>query len=83
VLISSRVVAIEPLASIAFWDIARQAMAGLAGAQTLKGIIASRRALNRFVKNGIDVPTAAAVFAHAFAHERPRQAWLRFQAFRG
>jgi len=69
VLINSRVVAIEPRASTAFWDIARQATAGLAVAQTLKGIIASRRALHRIVKNGIDVPTAAAVFAHAFAHE--------------
>jgi hypothetical protein len=69
VLISARVVAIEPQASTAFWDIARQAMAGLAGAQTLKGIIASRRALHQIVKNGIDVPTAAAVCAYAFAHE--------------
>ena len=69
VLISARVVAIEPQASTAFWDIARHAMPGLAGAQTLKAISASRRALHRIVKNGIDVPTAAAVCAHAFAHE--------------
>jgi hypothetical protein len=69
VLISAKVLAIEPHASIAFWDIARQAMAGLTGAQTLKDIIASRHALHRIVKNGIDVPTAAAVCAHAFAHE--------------
>jgi hypothetical protein len=63
VLIGSRVVAIESQASIAFWDIARQAIAGLAGAQTLKGITTSRRALHWIEKNGIDVPTAAAVFA--------------------
>ncbi|MBV8482860.1 MAG: hypothetical protein JO077_08355 [Verrucomicrobia bacterium] len=69
VLISGQVVAIEPQASTPFWDIARQAMPGRAGAQTLKGIIASRCALHRIVKNGIDVPTAAAVCAQTFAHE--------------
>ena len=69
VLISARVVAIEPHASTAFWDIARRSMVGLAGAQTLKGIFASRNALHRTVKDGIDIPTAAAICAHAFAHE--------------
>jgi hypothetical protein len=69
VLISARVVAIEPHASTAFWDIARQLMAGLAGAQTLKGLFASRNALHRTVKDGIYVPTAAAFCAQAFAHE--------------
>jgi hypothetical protein len=69
VLISARVVAIEPQASTAFWSIARQATRGLAGAQTLKGIVASGRALHRIVRNGLDVPTAASVCAHAFPHE--------------
>ena len=52
VLISARVVAIEPHASTAFWDIARRSMVGLTGAQTLKGIFASRNALHRTVKDG-------------------------------
>jgi hypothetical protein len=69
VLISARVVAIEPHASTAFWDIARRSLASLAGAQTLKGIFASRTAFHRTVKDGIDVPTAAAICAHTFAHQ--------------
>jgi len=68
-LISARVVAIEPQASTAFWDIARRSIASMAGAQTLKGIIASRTAFHRTVKDGIDVPTAAAICARTFAHE--------------
>ena len=62
-------VAIEPQASTGFWDIARHSMAGLARSQTLKGIFASRNAFHRTVKVGSDVPTAAAICAHAFAHE--------------
>ena len=69
VLISGRVVAIEPHVFTSFWDIARHSMTGLAGAQTLKGIFASRSALHRSIKDGIDVPTAAALCAHIFAHE--------------
>jgi NRPS condensation-like uncharacterized protein len=68
-LISARVVAIEPQACTAFWDIARQVTRSLAGAQTLQGIVASGRALHRMVKNGLDVSRAAAVCAHAFPHE--------------
>jgi NRPS condensation-like uncharacterized protein len=68
-LISARVVAIEPHASTVFWDIARHSMVGLARSQTLKGIFASRNAFHRTIKVGIDVPTAAAICAHAFAHE--------------
>jgi hypothetical protein len=69
VLISARVVAVEPNATTAFWDIARRSIASLAGAQTPKGIFASRSAFHRTVKDGIDVPTAAAICAHTFAHE--------------
>jgi NRPS condensation-like uncharacterized protein len=69
VLISARVVAIEPHVFTSFWDIARHSMTGLAGAQTLKGIFASRSALHRTIKGRIDVPTAAALCTHAFAHE--------------
>jgi NRPS condensation-like uncharacterized protein len=68
-LIDAAVVAIEPHTSTDFWDIARQSMAGLGEARTLKGIFASRIALNQIVSNGIDVPTVAAIIAQAFAHE--------------
>jgi hypothetical protein len=68
-LVDAGVVAIEPHTSTAFWDIARHAMAGLAGARTLEGIVASRNALHQTVMNGIDVPTAAAIAARGFAHE--------------
>jgi hypothetical protein len=44
-------------------------MASLAETQTLKGIYTSRHGLHQTVKNDIDVPTAAAICAHAFAHE--------------
>jgi hypothetical protein len=69
VLFDAAVVAIEPHASSAFWDIARHSIAGLAGAQTLNGISASRNVLHQIISNGIDVPTAAAICAQAFAHE--------------
>ena len=42
VLISARVVAVEPQASTAFWDIGRRSMASLAGAQTLRGGLQAR-----------------------------------------
>jgi hypothetical protein len=69
VLIDAGVVAIEPHRSSSFWDIARHSIAGLAKAQTLEGVFASRSALHQEVRNGIDVPTAAEICAHAFAHE--------------
>ena len=69
VLIDAAVVAIEPQSSTAFWDVARHSMAGLAAAQELKGVFASRNALHQIVRKGIDLPTAAAICAHAFAHE--------------
>ena len=69
VLIDAGVVAIEPHRSSSFWDIARHSMAGLATAQTLEGVFTSRNVLHQAVRNGIDVPTAAAICAHAFAHE--------------
>jgi hypothetical protein len=68
-LIDAAVVAIEPHTSTDFWDIARQSMAGLGEARTLKGIFASRIALNQIIRVGIDVPTVAAIIAQAFAHE--------------
>jgi hypothetical protein len=68
-LIGSGVVAIEPRMSRTFWDIARYSIAGLAGAQTMEGIIASRNSMHQIIMNGIDVPTAAAIGARAFAHE--------------
>jgi hypothetical protein len=52
-----------------FWDMARHSIAGLARTKTLEGVVASRNVLHQTVKNGIDVPTAAAICAHAFAHE--------------
>jgi hypothetical protein len=69
VLIDAGVVIIEPHRSSSFWDIARHSMASLAPAQTLEGVFASRNVLHQAVRNGIDVPTAAAICAHAFAHE--------------
>jgi hypothetical protein len=69
VLIDAGVVAIEPQTSASFWDIARHSMAGLARAQTLEGVFASRNAFHQAVRNGVDVPTAAAICTHAFAHE--------------
>jgi hypothetical protein len=69
VLVDAEVVAIEPRTSAGFWHIARDLTAGLAGAQTLEGVFASRYTLHQMVRNGIDVPTAAAICANAFAHE--------------
>jgi hypothetical protein len=68
-LISARVVVVEPHASSGFWDMARGSMAGLTGAQTLEGIVASRKAFRQTVKPGTDASTAAAICAQAFAHE--------------
>ena len=68
-LIDSGIVTIEPRRSNNFWDIARESISDLAGARTLQGVTASRNALYQATKNGIDVPTAAAICAQAFAHE--------------
>ena len=69
VLIDAKIVTIEPGRSNNFWNIARESISGLAGARTLQGVTASRNALYQVTKNGIDVTTAAAICAQAFAHE--------------
>lgn len=69
VLVGAGTVAIEPRTSAAFWDIARYSMAGLAGAQSLEDIFASKNSIHQAVMNGIDVPAAAGIAAHGFAHE--------------
>ena len=68
-LIDAGIVTIEPGRSNGFWDIARESISNLARARTLQGVTASRSALYQATKNGIDVPTAAAICAEAFAHE--------------
>jgi hypothetical protein len=69
VLIDAGVVVFEPYTFFNFWDLARHSGRSLAGARTLDGVLASRGSLHRMVSNGIDVPAAAAMCAHAFAHE--------------
>jgi hypothetical protein len=69
VLIDAGVVAIEPYTFVKFWEVARQGAQGLAGPRTLEGVLASRNALHRMVSSGIDVSAAAAICAHAFAHD--------------
>ena len=68
VLVASGLVVFEPRPAT-FWDIARYARTGLAPAQTLEGIAASRSRVHQMVSNGIDVPTVAAVTAEGFAHD--------------
>jgi hypothetical protein len=68
-LIDAAIVTIEPRRFNNFWDIARESISDLADARTLQGVTASRNALHQATKNGIDVPTAAAICAQAFAHE--------------
>jgi NRPS condensation-like uncharacterized protein len=69
VLVAASAVDIEPYTSTDFWDIARYSIAALAGAQTLEGVIASKVGIHQAVSDGIDVPAAAALAAHGFAHE--------------
>jgi hypothetical protein len=69
VLIDAGVVPIEPYALVKFWEVARHAAQGLAGPRSLEGVLASRNALHRTVSAGIDVSAAAAICAHAFAHD--------------
>jgi len=69
VLIDAGVVVFEPYTFFNFWDLARHSVRSLAAARTLEGLLASRGSLHRMVSNGIDVPAAAAMCAHAFAHE--------------
>jgi hypothetical protein len=68
-LVGSGVVGIERPRSHDFWEIARDSMAGLAQAQTLEAISASRGAFHQAVRSGLDVSAAAALAAQGFAHE--------------
>jgi NRPS condensation-like uncharacterized protein len=69
VLVSSGTVTIEPSEATTFWEIARAATARLGKAQTLEGIRAARHGMHQVMKEGIDVPTAAAMAAQGFAHD--------------
>ena len=52
-----------------FWDIARNARAGIAVNQTRESIAAQLSAFRGVVGNGTDVATVAEFVANAFAHE--------------
>ena len=69
VLIDAGVVTLESQMPSDFWDIARESIANLAGAQTMEGVIASRTFLYQAIKSDIDVLKAAAICAQGFAHE--------------
>ncbi len=52
-----------------FWDLARDAKAGVAAGQTREGVAALISALQQVVGNGADIAVAAEFTATAFAHE--------------
>ena len=69
VLVGSGTVSIEPSEATTFWEIARAATTRLGKAQTLEAMRAVRHGMHQVMKQGIDVPTAAAIAAQGFAHD--------------
>ena len=69
VLVASGSVVIEPSEATTFWEIARSATARLGKAQTLEAIKAARYGMHQLMKQGLDVPTVAAVAARGYAHD--------------
>ena len=67
VLVGSGTVSIDPSEATTFWEVARAATARLGKVQTLEAIKAVKHGMHQVVKQGIDVPTAAAMAAQAFA----------------
>ena len=51
------------------WELARQVTDGLAPARTLDGTRAARSPLCQVTADGLDVPTAAGIFAQVYGHD--------------
>ena len=68
-LISAGTVSFEFQAKAMFWEVARQAMHGLAGARTLEGVPGVVAAIDRAVTPGMDPAKAAHFGQNAFAFE--------------
>jgi hypothetical protein len=69
VLLGYGMVIIEPREVTTFWEIARAATARLGKAQALETIKVARHGMHQVMKQGIDVPTAAAMAAQGYAHD--------------
>jgi Condensation domain len=69
VLVGSGMVIIESRDATGFWEISRAATARLGTAQSLEAIKAATHGMHQVMKNGIDVPTVAAVAARRFGHD--------------
>lgn len=60
---------VSPRLGDSVWDLARQVTDGLAPARTLDGIRAARSPLCQATTHGLDVPTAATIFAQVYGHD--------------